>query len=359
MPHNRKEVKMKRVFLIILTLSLLVTSLLGLSACKGEDDGVPEGMQLVRGGDEVGYYFYAPEEWTVSCVGDIACAYVSKLDSTSVTLVRAEKPEGELSDYFDAEMKKLPFEVTVLKSGEKTAFGNVTDAYKYTYSYEYDGATVGVMQIFLSFEDSFYIFTYSSFLEQKLDGVSYYDFYLEKVSKVIESARLVSRTGEASKPEYETDADGYNLVSDKSIAGFSLYLPKEYEVAISSGLVSASRTDGANISLTKATFTRITRLEYWEQRKADLEPIIDKVTLDGEEKSSLVELVVDEKTEVKNSRWAYLFEYTYALEGVTYHVYQVIITTSNASYVFTYTATEDVYGEHLDEIKTILEKLGF
>ena len=137
--------------LVIATVCLIALSLVG---CK-KDDGVPEGMQIVRAGSEYGYNLYAPEEWTVSNHGDVACVYVSKLDSTSVTFVKADAPVGDAEAsvkdktmaYFDADMAKFPFAITAGIKGEATAFGNATDAYKFTYSYKYGEATIGVMQI--------------------------------------------------------------------------------------------------------------------------------------------------------------------------------------------------------------------
>jgi hypothetical protein len=59
------------------------------------------------------------------------------------------------------------------------------------------------------------------------------------------------------------------------------------------------------------------------------------------------------------------YEYTYVHNGQTYRVYQVmgadytIKPLFGKGYVFTYTAVEDEYDAHIDEIKTILEKVRF
>ena len=51
----------------IIALITLLASVFSLVACA-DTTGLPEGMQLVRGGEEYGYYFYSPEEWTVANV---------------------------------------------------------------------------------------------------------------------------------------------------------------------------------------------------------------------------------------------------------------------------------------------------
>ena len=53
------------------------------------------------------------------------------------------------------------------------------------------------------------------------------------------------------------------------------------------------------------------------------------------------------------------YEYTYVFAGKTYHVYQVLGVDGYNGYVFTYTALESEYAEHIDEIKTILGKVDF
>ena len=71
--------------------ALMLTFILALVGCS--DDGVPDGMQLVRGGEEYGYYFYAPKEWTPDSRGDISSVHVSSLDNSSVTVTSVAQSE--------------------------------------------------------------------------------------------------------------------------------------------------------------------------------------------------------------------------------------------------------------------------
>ena len=352
---------MKRILCTVLVLTTLLLSVFGLTSCKSGDE-LPEGMQLVRGGAEYGYNLYAPEEWTVSNRGDIACAYVSKLDSTNVTLVEAETPEGEIKDYFNGEMAKMPFPVTVGVECEATSFGNATRAYKATYTYEYGEAEIGVMQIFAYSGERFYIFTYTSTTKEKEGGVSHYDFYLEKLSSIIENVTFLEKSGEVAAPEYERTEDGWLIVSDKGLAGFVLAVPECYSVDYSSGIVSVTREDGTNISMSKATYTGVDKDSYWQKRKADLTPFVDK-TVDGEGKEITtlkeVEGGISVAVELEGVKWAYSYEYTYRLEGEEYHVYQVLIVKGMNGFVFTYTASEADYASHIDEAKGILSRIEY
>jgi len=70
-------------------IALIIISIFALASCKDTGD-VPEGMQLVGGGEGKGYYFYAPEEWTVTSLGGIDAAYVSNVNTTSVTFTEID-----------------------------------------------------------------------------------------------------------------------------------------------------------------------------------------------------------------------------------------------------------------------------
>ena len=357
------EKTMKRITAILLALTLMISSLFCLSSCGEADDGAPDGMQLVYGGDTLGYYFYGPEEWVVANLGDIACTYASKIDTTSMTFVKSEMPAGTIEDYFAGEAEKFPFEITVVKN-EVCNFGNgIANATKYVYTYTYKDISYTCMQIFVTNADEFYIFTFTANNAAYSDTQTYYDFYLEKATEAIEAFKFVEKTpGTETEPEYVRDADGYILVSDKDLAGFNFYVPDSYKVDYSSTLVSVSNSAGANINMSQATYTGVTNQDYWNARKDNINAFADKV-LDaetGELVSSLKEIETAKQIKLEGTTWALVYEYTYRFEDVDYHVYQVLIVESSINgYVFTYIASEEHYSEYLEEAKTVLNKIEY
>ena len=352
---------MKRILASLLILVMMLT--LCLTSCS-ESDGAPDGMALVKGGESLGYYFYGPEEWVVANLGDIACTYASKIDTTSMTFVESEKPEGTVGEYFESEKAKFPYEITVSVNGESCTFGNAdTLATKYVYSYTYKEISYTCMQVFVTNAGSFYIFTYTASNVAYSDEQTYYQLYLEKVTKVIDSFKFTAKVStEEAAPEYVRDADGYILVSDKSLAGFDMYVPDSYKVDYSTALVSVSNADGANVTMSQATYTGVTNEDYWNARKANISAFADKVTdpESGESVSSLKEVELAKQITLAGTNWALAYEYTYRFEGVDYHVYQVLIVESAVNgYVFTYIASEECYEAHLGEAKKILEKIEY
>ena len=341
-------------------LFIAVLSLLVLASCTSSD--LPEGMQLVYGSDADGYYFYAPEEWTVSNVGEIKSAYASRIDTTSISFaeVKVEEKDGVsasdyfFNSYFDDTASELPDDAEITLRNKAETFGKegykADKAARYAYNYEYAGHKFGFIQILMEKSGRFYIFTYCAVMEERNNGTTYFDFYQEKLLSVIENFKFVIPSGEkAPAPEYQKDSDGYILISDKALAGFMLYVPDTFTPDYSSAIVSASHQDGSNVTLTQATATGVSVGQYWEMRKSELEAIVSDLTV----------VMEDDSADIGNARNAISREYTYVYNGKTYHVYQVFCVTFTKGFTFTYTASEENYETHIEEIEKILEKVVF
>ncbi len=392
---------MKKTIALISLIAMLTAALFSLAGCSGSD--TPEGMQLVAGGESLGYYFYAPEEWTPSSVGEIKAAYISRVDPTSVSFAEIKNfekmPEGvDKKDYFFGQYFKDSLEEfpdknppkVAKEDGEAIVFGKegetADEARRYTYTYEYFDYTAnetfkfGVMQILIREADRYYIFTYTASMEEKLSGTTTYDYYLGdeedegKVQEIISEFRFVPITEEEEEAKTpETDEDGFALVSDKDLAGFSLYVPPMFTEDYSSAIVSATHTDGSNISFTEAKGTNENVNSYMRRRLGQLQEIVEKDSLKydfmyDEDGNALTdpegEKVIAYKTiEFGNADAANAYEYTFTYNGSEYHVYQVIAvegwTLSYQGYVFTYTAKEANYSLHFDDVMKTIEKVRF
>lgn len=341
---------MKKITAAALT---IITLLLALCGCSQTADA-PDGMQLVRGSDAIGYYFYSPIGWIVASQGNVASSYVSTIDSTSVTLVEAKIPEGTVKEYFEAAKADFTFDIEVKNEGGEpivAKLGNAEEALQYTYDYEYSGFKFRTIQIFAKFEGRFYIFTFTAQLTERTEGQSYYDFHFAKsFQSIVENVKFVTKSGTEPAPEY-TEVDGYLLVSDKKLCGFDMYVPKDYKVDFSDGIVSVTRADGANITVSKSTATGVTIKDYWANRKNELEAIVGTVTE--------IEVNKSEGVTLGNLATAASYEYTYELGGVKYHVYQVFAVDTFDGYAFTFTAPESVYAERIGEALDVAARLEF
>ena len=373
---RRKDEKMKKTLLLL----LLIASSLLLFGC-GEDVSIPEGMQLIDGGEDKGYYFFAPEEWTSGGnMGGIAYVYASRVDTTSLsfteidpkTFVKPDPTKSDkdffLEDYFNSLKSEFP-DTTEFgeKNGEKCLLGSAEtkadEARKYTYNYIYKdnysesetSYRIAFMQILAVHNESYYILTYASSLAEKSEGVTTYDYHLENLTSVIDNFVFLDekKPAEEERKEYAKDSDGYLLVSDKDLCGFDLYVPESFNVDYSSAIVSVSAEDGSNVTVTKAVKTGTTIMNYWIARKKALSNHVESIT---DLKENPVEI------KFSNAQNSVVCEYTYVYNGTTFRVYQIFAVAGGLiqdGYVFTYTAEIDNYDLHIDEVLRMTEKIKF
>lgn len=338
-----------------LSLLLLLTLLLSLVSCgEAADVEIPDGMQIADGGEALGYYFFVPEEWTVSNLGGATAAYVSALTPVSVSLAATELADGETeSAYFERSLAEFPaaFGVKVEAEAERCTLGNADDALSYVYTYTYQEKAYRTRQILASFEGRYYLFTYTApDAKEETSDTSPFEAYSEKANSVAGAILFISRVDKAPEEMvYETDADGYLLVSDAVVCGFDFYLAPAFTPTLTTGIIGAVCEDRASVTMSEATRTGVNVADYFEERKKELATFVTDLTI----------LRENEVISFANARNACAYEYTYSAEGETFHVYQVLTVTRTNGYVFTYTAPESVYTTHLDEVTKMTEKVSF
>ena len=349
----------------IVALLLCLLSLFSLASCGNdlpEGAELPEGMQYA-GGAPYGFYLYVPEEWTLTAMDEIVGAFVSTLDLSSVSMTRVQKPDGmDIDAYFKDAMADIPFEdYTLAKDGVSLLLGSVSaKGYEYTYSYkpyEKDAQTYRVMQVIGEYKGELYVFTYTALDELKDAENTYFGAHIEDVNEILESLQFVDKaTVSTEAAEYEKDADGYLLVSEKKLAGFNFYMDPAWECTLSGGIVEVTAADGkASINMTEAKDTGVVVSDYWSKRKSDLERYTD---------GAITVIKENEATVFGNADAALAYEYTYTYRGQSYHTYQVILVHEKIpvflrkGYVFTFTATEDVYATHMDAVQKMIAKVA-
>lgn len=363
---------MKKLFMLLALLTVMIFA----SSCSGDGVEVPDGMQVIENSTTGGYIFFAPSGWTAVNSDGVSAA---RTVGASMTFTEAAVPHATKAEYFNTDLENLPSEIkdtiSVSVRDEECIFGNADEkCYKYIYSYEYKGEKHTTMQILVSHDFRFFIFTYTARGDAS-DENSEYMYYLNMVGQTIDNFRFTSPSGTLPTISYGVDPDGFNLVSDRSVSGFDLYVPKEYTPVYSGAYVKVRLGGAANISLIKATETGIGILDYLRVRKSELERFATDITdikigvakaidttssaFEAWELDVLPEYDEDLVFGNLSPEAIVSYEYKYTYNGSVYHVYQLMGVDSFNGYVFTYTAFEEEYPLHLDEIKTILEKVKF
>ena len=366
---------MKKIICAVLAVLMLLTFV----GCEDKSD-IPDGMQLISGSDALGYYFYAPEEWTAANLDGIAAAYISAINTTSITFTEIDSDSFVIEDttisaedyflyhYFEDTKAEFPADTKYSeKNGEERLFGasgyRADKAVMYSYTYTYQDVLYGFMQYFAVHNGECYILTYSAIYEV-ISGYeqSRYAEHLEKLTAVVENFRFVDKAGTDEGTE-SYPADEYRLVSNSKLCGFEFYAPGSFMLDYSSGIVSVTAADGSNVNLTEAMSTGISTEKYLEDRKEELSAIATDFTIIKDGEAAKLGNVPEAPGQNTMTNFAFAYEYTYVFGGEKFHVYQVLAAEGwlldADGYVFTYTAKEENYEKHLPEVMTMIEKVVF
>lgn len=163
---------------------MLLVLCLGLVACSGGQDDVPEGYQLVSD-DSVAYRFYAPLSWSVNNTDMIDSVYYSTSDP-SMVMVSFYAPDSEQADidtywaYVENEYKTLYTDYTLLSS-EMVEIGQEDykrSAIQHTFTAKIGGVEYKMMQIMTGHGKHYYTITYMSSPEN-------FDSHLEEVNEML------------------------------------------------------------------------------------------------------------------------------------------------------------------------------
>ena len=143
--------------------------------------------------------------------------------------------------------------------------------------------------------------------------------------------------------------DGMKNVAGKNDAYF-LYVPESW-VNNNNGVVGAkySDTDTSNISVTAYGGSEYdTVADYWNAFKEK----VDTIATEFEAVSENDPKVIDGKNAAQ-----YVFKMTSG--DVKYQVQQIFVSYSNIMYVITYTATEEKFESHAEDIQKIIDEFKF
>ena len=370
---------MKRFVKILLVAATAILSLCAVSC--GESLVAPDGMQLARGGEDEGYYFFVPDGWVVANYGDYASAYVSKANPTTVTFAEAVMPEygkdgltaDEAKQYFSTSMANLGYTKNVNPSvnGEAAAFGNTT-GFKFDFTYDYpreDGGVINyrTLQYIIPRGERLYIFQYTSRAmvpEYSVDGMTYYDIYLEAADNTVNASDVIAQfvfldTAPTKTAPTAGDKGELVLVSDKATAGFALYAPADSVPVTSTALVHHDLGGGSSVAVSELVLTTTAEHpdQYFEGIRVNMQKAFGEV-----KRINAPEAENGNRIEINGANWGYEYEYTYTYAGVEYRGYTIIIgkqsgIVSRKYYAFTYSARLDAYNGDL--VNAMVERLEF
>ncbi len=143
---------------------------------------------------------------------------------------------------------------------------------------------------------------------------------------------------------------GFKRISNDGVT-YNLYVPDEWISDVSTGVTSAyfDARDPSNISMMAFGLdgTIFSVEDYWKNYEPDLKAIFpdleyvdtDEITLDG----------------VPGMQYIY----TASMSDLNYKIMQLVTIKDNQVYIFTYTATTDMYDKHIEDVIAILDHFEF
>lgn len=154
-----------------------------------------------------------------------------------------------------------------------------------------------------------------------------------------------------SKNTEDVTPDGMKKASSDELAGYSFYVPQDWTVDMQTAATRAycSKSDISSVSVMawELEYTDSTVSDWWDVNVKELQQVfpdyseesIDQTTLDGSQ--------------------AVRYVYTASSGANKFKFMQTAAVKDGAVYVVTYSALEDVYDSHTEEVYTMLENFRF
>ena len=365
-----------KVYVRLIAAILCVVTLLAFASCAKSEDDVPEGMQLVScaGAD---YRLYVPTSWMPNTTYGVSGAYrnLDKQSTVSVMTYEAaayqeqmtaagiseDDTEARIQWFWEnqclkpVESRALDQKVTLGEgSGEELVYLGGAKAKEYCYHGVIQAAErleLHLLQVVAERNSRFYVFTFTATAEM-------YDLYLSEVrGSILEQFKFadpyVPLAEEQKKLNDSADApEGMKAAFGDDVA-YCFYVPQSWAIdanqSIYAAYVAEDRTS-VSVAPYMPDVAMMSVTEYFNMSRSMMESMAG---VDG------FELISDTETADLGGRVATVYEYRLTIGGETYHYRQYIAAYKSMIYCLTYTATEDAFDMHLEELNSIVGAFQF
>ncbi len=357
----------KSIAVLVLAALMCVGGLIGCSTPPDESETPPEQMRCasVAGAP---YRLYLPSDWNLLTDAGISGGYYSMSDAATVTAQLYENAEGRTAEEFIWEV--LVYHLTDVFGGEidtteddpiDTTLGSVVGevdhsvaAKAFRYRGIYGHLVYVGMAVVAPFDEQMLVLTYHA-------QEDVYNTYLAGMEAAVQHFRWLGTPYVPEEPVHTVDPDapapdGMQLASNDDVA-YRFYVPDSWvlDTHLPTSAAYCSESDRSNVTVTvyMPEVDSMTAEEYWEMCLTDLQ---------GEDpaESIIRELVVLSDTEIElDGRPAHTYVYRGVVADKTYRFSQTIAAYRGMVYTLTYTAADDVFDSHLDEVEAMIAAFDF
>lgn len=149
--------------------------------------------------------------------------------------------------------------------------------------------------------------------------------------------------------------DGMKPIENENVS-YTMFIPEDWIEDLSIGITSAKTSDNSNVSMqmmtpsgSYASADAYFRTDYFPK----LESTFKSVVLLEEECS------ITNQTFGADGLGAVKYVYTVESDGATYKIMQYFMVNAGYLYIFTYTAQESLFAEHLEDVSMIVKNFVF
>lgn len=148
---------------------------------------------------------------------------------------------------------------------------------------------------------------------------------------------------------------GMKLV-DSEFVNYKLYIPEKWIPDITAGIVTAKAGDNSNISMQMMTYSGNFKSidDYF---RTDYYPKVQSTF----KTTALLEDECSTENQKFGTKEVGCAKYVYTVEsdGTPYKIMQYFMYHSGYLYIFTYTAVESVFADHLEDVSNIVKNFVF
>lgn len=346
----------------VLALLLLCAILMPVLCSCGEQEDVPQGMQIATL-DGALYRLYIPRTWTSNTNSGTSGGYFSNNDICRVSFMPVEKsgytePEDYGAHVLEAMEARFP-DYELVNESEVTLGGETAKAYLYTFTYM--ETPCKYTDLILSHEGVLYRMLFA-FTQENYDG------YSDDRDSIVNDFRFMTVPYKSDEiftiPSDVAAPDGMKLASFDRGA-FRLFVPSDWRIASQNGVALSYVSDADRSSVSMIPYMpdedSMSIPEYFALCEKSYAASLPGYTLVSKTEFHHDTDTSDSWTIKMGGRVANRYEYKATVDGVEYHYLQYVASYATMFYVLTYTSTEALFDSHLSQVEQIRQavQLGY
>ena len=363
-----------KVYARLIAVLLCTVMLMATASCAKTSEEIPDGMQIAScaGAD---YRLFVPTSWVPNTAYGVSGAYRSLDTQSTVSVMTYDvqlymeemaadgvntEESGARMEWFwksqclkPVECRALNQAVTVDADACISTSLDGANARQYCYHGVIKGAEqteLFFLQVVAERNSRFYVFTFTATPEM-------FDLYRTEVEQMLSYfvfAEPYDPSVDARKKldKGKNAPTGMKSAFDDDVA-YCFYVPSDWEIRWNDSIYAAYvAEDKTSVSVVPymPDVAVMSVAEYFEMSRTMME---NMAGADG------FVLISDTEEATLGGRKATVYEYRLRVGGADYHYRQYIAAYKSMIYCLTYTATEDAYGLHLEELDAIVDAFQF